>query len=289
LGALIAPHAANALWWTGRHVASLSFLREVPLHRVATRCLMVVGLLGLIPMLKWMGMADRRALGLEAGGWGWREFAKGWGGGAAVLALLVGVAVGSGAYQSKGLPGTAMAASALTLVGAGLVVGVVEELFFRGVIHGGVRDALGVTGAALLSSVLYALAHFAQPEPPLEPVYGHWYEGLRLLRYSFAGFTTDPDVFPMVVTLFVVGMGFSLLYEKRGNLFILMGIHGGWVWVLQWTVEHFRHDPERAGFWFGTSSYLAKSYTALLASIVFVLVVLKMPARGGARGGAGER
>ena len=49
---------------------------------------------------------------------------------------------------------------ALTLLGAGLLVPLAEELYFRGLLHGWLAERLSLWPRVLLSSALFALGHF---------------------------------------------------------------------------------------------------------------------------------
>lgn len=49
---------------------------------------------------------------------------------------------------------------AVTLLGAGLLVPLAEELFFRGLLHGWLAERVGLWPRVLLSSALFALGHF---------------------------------------------------------------------------------------------------------------------------------
>jgi membrane protease YdiL (CAAX protease family) len=57
-------------------------------------------------------------------------------------------------------PGPLGPSLALTLLGAGLLVPVAEELYFRGLLHGWLAERLGLWPRVLLSSALFALGHF---------------------------------------------------------------------------------------------------------------------------------
>jgi uncharacterized protein len=78
----------------------------------------------------------------------------------------------------------------LAVVLAVMIAPVLEELVFRGALHGALRDRVGVWPAALLSSAVFAIIH-------LEIV------------------TSSPA---FLVQLFLLGLVFVWLYERTGNL-----------------------------------------------------------------------
>jgi membrane protease YdiL (CAAX protease family) len=84
----------------------------------------------------------------------------------AAAALLAEAALGSGLSDGQGrldlvAPEGPLAVNfALSLLGAGLLVPLAEELVFRGLLHGWLRGRLALWPAVAASSALFALGHF---------------------------------------------------------------------------------------------------------------------------------
>jgi len=53
---------------------------------------------------------------------------------------------------------------ALAIIQAGILIPFFEEFFFRGIMQGAIMRAVSPAGAILLTSVLFAAAHFTQPQ-----------------------------------------------------------------------------------------------------------------------------
>jgi membrane protease YdiL (CAAX protease family) len=81
----------------------------------------------------------------------------------------------------------------ITLIGAGLLVPIAEELFFRGLLHNWFRERLPLWPAALASSALFGLAHF--------------------------------DSVGVVAASFVMGLVCAIAYEQTRSILLPIGIH----------------------------------------------------------------
>jgi membrane protease YdiL (CAAX protease family) len=93
-----------------------------------------------------------------------------------------------------------------TLLAAVLVLAaapICEELFFRGLLFKGLRDRMRFVSAALISAVLFGLAHLQEALP------GPW-----------------QGAFLLVTVLAFVGFGLAFVYERRGNIVASMAAHG---------------------------------------------------------------
>ena len=145
-----------------------------------------------------------RRLGLPAPG-SWAGTIA-WGAGMGVLlypaiAIVVGVPLtvlfealsGRTVTTPDQLPGHLSAAGkALSVVLAVAVAPPTEELFFRGLLFRSIRDRLGFWPGALISSVLFGLAHYV-PAP--------W-----------------PDAVLLQSVMIFTGLGLAWIYERRGTI-----------------------------------------------------------------------
>lgn len=110
----------------------------------------------------------------------------------------------------------------------GLLVGFLEELFFRGFITGELSRGLGRAKAIVWSSLFFASVHFIRPLPPL------------------------PDFLTEFVGLFIVGCVLAWLFLRTGAVYLAIGLHAGWVFFMKFgrTVLEYRPaDP--VWFWGG--------------------------------------
>jgi uncharacterized protein len=89
--------------------------------------------------------------------------------------------------------GVSWAAFLITLIGAGLLVPIAEELFFRGLLHNWFRERLTLWPAAVTSGALFGLAHF--------------------------------DSVGVVAASFVMGVVCAIAYEQTRSILLPIGIH----------------------------------------------------------------
>ncbi|MBN1269459.1 MAG: CPBP family intramembrane metalloprotease [Kiritimatiellae bacterium] len=288
-GALVAPHVFNLLMWLGRQGARFETLRNIEFEEVSSRCVLIAILLGLIPALRMGGLDHIGKLGLGRDPHWLRRLAGGWLLGTGSMSLLVLGGVVCGAYRLADGLGADVLGRVLMYVGAALVVGFLEEPIFRGALFGLLRRGFGLLAAAMLASLLFAIVHFAAPDPPVGVVHGRWYSGLYLLGYMFSAVDVRWGFGFMFLTLFAIGMILCLLYEHRGTLYYVIGLHAGWVWIMRLASDLFARDPARWTILFGPSTTVPKSLAAVLLSLAFLLgaafVVRSGRARGFARDG----
>lgn len=274
LGALTAPHLFNGLIRLGRVYENLEALRDLEFERIASRCVLFFLIVGLCLMLKKIGPAGFSVLNLRPHkGWQ-RSLARGWGVGLLSMGVLVMAGYLLQVYQiDADAHHGVIFKMAGSLVGA-LFVGVIEEVLFRGVIFNALRLRWGFFVGAILSSLFFSAVHFAKPEPAVGVVYGHWYAGLSLLPHIFTLVGSPYHYFPFMITLFVMGMMLCAFCDAQRHLFFVIGLHAGWVWIIKMGVDCFERNTDIYLPLFGYSGSVAKSYAALYAAVVLLLIAL---------------
>ena len=155
-------------------------------------------------------------------------------------------------------------------VGA-LLVAMIEETLFRGVLFNALRKKGRWVRAALVSSLMFSLIHFAKPIPPFGTVYGEWDSAVRLIPYMFNVQGELYHVFPYALTLFMLGMVLAVAYQKSGSIYLSVGLHMGWVWAVRVPDVFLARVQRVFPLWFSPGDALAKSYAALLISALFLI------------------
>ena len=280
-GALAAP----AIFWLVQSLAPASPLAENPFHRFVERALMAIALLGIWPLLRALGADSWSAVGVVAPAGQKSRLAGGFLLGFGSLALLAGLALAGHAREFKAnLTVTGLGVNILAAAGTATVVAGIEELLFRGVIFGTLRRVFNWRGALLLSSMIYALVHFLQKPHLVGPV--TWLSGLELLPQMLRGFGQWPVLIPGFFNLTLVGMLLGLAYQRTGNLYFSLGLHGGWVFWLRFHGYLTRPTAGAAVTWFGSDKLIDGWLAMLVLGLTGVLLVWRLPAKS--REAAGE-
>lgn len=271
-GALIAPYIFNMLLLLGRNVDSLQTLRSLEFASVATRCMLILFLVSVWPALSLAVDPKEHLRRLFSGKGCMRDIGLGLllGTGSMAIVPLLGVILGAFA------PGQEWGGGALNIagiMGVGLLVAFLEETLFRGVVFDLFESVLGPVSGVILASLIFALVHFLQPITPPGIVHGHWYSGFALLWKAIVGF--DPGrtlIFPYVFTLFLIGASLCLVYLRKRNVYLIAGLHAGWIFVLKISGDVFA-STGRSSFLFGKDMGLEKSYAAMFLALAFLFAV----------------
>lgn len=151
---------------------------------------------------RWYDKRSFRSLGLEGGPTASRDLLAGIALGAVLMAVIFLVELAAGWLHFDGLAW----GSANSVAGIGywaavfIMVGWYEELLTRGYWLQNLRDGLGLVPAVILSSVIFGLAHGANPN-------------LSVIA---------------VLVIVAAGVFFAFAYLRTGQLWLPIGIHIGW-------------------------------------------------------------
>lgn len=205
--------------------------------RVMGRIAQLLILLGLWPFLLLMGSANRQALGLapirtEL----LRAMRGGWLIGVAMLGVLVlfELYLGIRIPESDGPSPLSLLEKAVAALIGGLLIGLLEELFFRGALYSAIRRRASIGAAAVGSASLYALVHFLKPHalPPGVPF--DWAGNWSMFQHVFVSLFQWQHL-DSLVALFSAGVLLALVRERSGHIGWCIGLHAGWVFVIQLT------------------------------------------------------
>jgi uncharacterized protein len=208
---------------------------EIEPHRVMGRLAQVLILLGLWPFLRLQGLANREALGL---GPGWpvvkRTIVDGWGLGVLILLVLAIALLELEIRLPDPTPEswTRIAARVVQALIGGLLIGLLEETFFRGALYSAIRRRDGVRSAMVWSAALYAVLHFMKPGALPESMAFDATGALWMFTHVFIDLFQWQNL-DSLVALFVVGLFLALVRERTGHIGWCIGLHAGWVLVIQ--------------------------------------------------------
>jgi membrane protease YdiL (CAAX protease family) len=277
-GALVAPWLYWGVQAAAEAIPALAGVAANPFSRFVNRALMLAAVAGLPWFVRGMGMRSWADVGLDPRHPRWRRFAAGFALGLLSLAAVCAIAVLGGArtLDTSRTPGE-MAGRVAGVLATALVVGVLEELLFRGAIFGGLRRAVPWPTALLASSAVYAIVHFlARPDTPPGGV--AWDTGFRVLPSMLRGMTDLHTLLPAFLSLTLAGVVLGLAYQRTGDLFASIGIHAGWIFWLKYYDALTNSVPGASpGLW-GTNKLVDGWFAC--AAIVVVLAVVLAAGRG---------
>ena len=116
----------------------------------------------------------------------------------------------------------------------GLVVAIIEESFFRGLMFRAVSRESGIAFAVAATAVLYSAIHFlARVRVPAAEV--GWDSGFALLGVAFTRFADPLSIADSFITLTLVGVLLALVRARTGAIAAGIGLHMGWICVIKST------------------------------------------------------
>ena len=274
LGSLLAPQIFNLLLGLGRRWSGLAFLRDLEFESVAGRCVMLFILLGFFPALKLSGIRHVRELGFVPGIRGRRLLLRGFLLGLLSLGGVFILGWASGAYVIQVDDKFKSFYKVVEIFAGALLLAFFEETLVRGFLFGSLRKSLGLWSAALVTSFIFMIVHFARPELPISPVYGSWDSGLQMIPHMFYGGHDPNHYFPHMLTLFLMGLVLCLYFDSYRHIGMVIGMHAGWVVAMRSGGYLFDRQADHLPLLFGQSDVVSKSFMALLVAIGFLAWIL---------------
>ncbi len=245
-GALLAPWLYWAADWTGLipHKSAPAF------HEFIPRSVQILALAGIWPLLRSFGIDSWRAVGFQYRP-NWRaQLGRGFLLGFVSLGFVAAAALTSGArVWDSHLHLNSVAAALAGATATAIVVAVLEELLFRGVIFGAFRQSNPWLVALGISSAIYAIVHFLQ-KPAIVPTDIRWFSGLVMLPEMLRGLGNVDRLVPALLVLWLVGMILGAAYQRSGSLHYSIGLHAGWIfWLKSYGVLTARGDAGSTQLW----------------------------------------
>ena len=177
----------------------------------------------------------------------WKKlFVYGFLSGAIAVAVIIAVEVVSGpGYLRQPLLFQDVVERFFKGMSSGIVIGIVEEFFFRGFIFGRLKEKTHLFIAILLSSAFYSMTHFFDNGQIFIPDHPTTRDSLRLLFGYLEPFVNQwGQIFPEFMGLFLFGIILCLAYLGTDSLFLAIGIHAGAVFAIKFQHSFVRKGPE---------------------------------------------
>jgi uncharacterized protein len=215
---IIAPFAAAAVAAAGFHF---------PFPRIFDRTVMVTLLVALLCFARPLRLVEL----LRAGFARPRANLVRVGTGLLLALAAVGALFGIAAYFGSigSIPYREIAVRASTFVVAAIVIGVIEEAFFRAFLLGGMERDFGKRGALIVSSAIYAIAHLVRSPARYYLTGIHPAAGMRDLAESAVRLTHPLTAFPELLGLFLLGVVLGEAFLLSRTVYFSIGMHAGFV------------------------------------------------------------
>jgi len=149
-----------------------------------------------------------------------------------------------------------------------LLIAVVEESIFRGMLLAGLKKNMPVVAAILISSAYFAALHFLDSKTEISQQNFHLSSGFILLGEAFSN-VLNPKNASSFLSLLAVGAFLAVLRTQvKESLGLCIGCHAGWVWQIKMNGSLFNTDYNSEYL------YLVSSYNYVVGPLVTVWLSL---------------
>ena len=249
------------------------YLARHPFTRYVDRLRWLPVLLALPWLLRQCGLGSTRALGFTGPDAG-RRFLGAFLLGVLMLAGLSLAQVVSGQVEARPRvdgPGFLRVLAEALL--SGVLIALLEEAIFRGLVLRQFYTALRPWPALLASTAFFALLHFKKIPPsiwgPDEVV--TWGSGFYVAAWTVGSVIATFDYVFFLNYLFV-GLALGLVFLRTRSLWACVGLHAGWVTVLKLHSFYFVPSATPSGFW-GTPRIIDGTASLLLLAALTAALV----------------
>lgn len=239
-----------------------------PFRRVNARIVLIVTLLLLRPAYRLSGLKGRKELGIPKRPDMWALLGIGLS--LAVVSMLItyglGAALGVYAWTPEAHSAGKIMAELLKMVLGAFLIGILEEIFFRGYVLQALRKSLGLLPAIVIGSAFFASIHFMKPSNP--EVTDQWYSGFLLFKNLFG--TGGNSILQQVATLFCMGTVLCALTTWTRSVYLAIGLHTGWVTVMM-LFRFFTENQQNMIGLYGTGEWISTGWVGPIMALIILL------------------
>lgn len=229
LTCVISPWLAVGADWVAAGWPKL-IPESIPFSRIFNRAFMISGIALFIFCRRLFAGAQWQQLLVTEFGIGCRDLFTGLGLAIGSMVVLAAAMTAGDVFSPFFRMSLAEALGTLaSAVSAGIFAGVLEEVFFRGLLFKGLYDVGRPLRAYLSANLFFSALHFVRPGQAyflagLEPL-----AGFRHLFTTFAPFLDPLSILPGIFGLFLIGIVLSYALVRTGKLYLSIGLHAGWI------------------------------------------------------------
>lgn len=143
-----------------------------------------------------------------------------------------------------------------------LIISLIEEPLFRGILITGLSKKMPVVLAIIISAIYYASLHFLDNNIVIHAQDVHLFSGFTLLGGAFAN-VFNPIMFSSFLSLMTVGIFLGIVRTQiKTSLGLCIGCHACWVWQIKMSKSLFDTNM------FSDYLYLVGNYDGIIGSLV---------------------
>lgn len=289
VAALVSPWIYLAVQWAVKTWGGepWKYLSKHPFHRYFNRVLQGSMLIGIWGHLRRAGFLSWEALGLG------RDrslllLGAGFGSSLVFLGAYAGVVgwYGGQAWEPTHAMDGMRALGFLLKVGVtAWIVSLAEEIFFRGYFYRLCCQETGPSRALWINILLFSTVHYLKPSQPfsLSSEDVHWYSGFMMMGNSLEWFSKLDEIVGGLLVLMMVAWILCWSLDRTKSLYLAIGLHAGWIMVLQINSELTRPMGSNPVWLFGGGNLSQGVWTLVPLGLQFLLLRKWLRTRRGER------
>lgn len=235
-----------------------------PLRKVITKTTQLFLVLSIFPLMALLNI-NREELGFAARPVFFKQLLQGFGlGFLTLLPVFVALyALGiSVVDQNQHWTAELIAKKTSLSLFLALIISLIEEPLFRGILLVGLKKKLSAFAAIFISSLYYAALHFLNSKTDVPYQEMHLFSGFPLVLEAFANLL-NPEILSAFFALLLVGIFLGILRTRiNASLGLCIGCHTCWVWQIKMNKSVFNTDYN------SDYLYLVSSYDGVIGPLV---------------------
>ncbi|MCK9620904.1 MAG: CPBP family intramembrane metalloprotease [Methylobacter sp.] len=235
-----------------------------PLSKVITKSTQLFLVLSIFPAMAYLKLS-KTDLGFAAKAVFFKQVLLGFGLGFATLMPVFIAEYALGIHiidQTQHWTAGLLAEKALISLLLALLISMIEEPIFRGILFAGLKKNLPVIAAIIISSAYYAALHFLDSKTEIPLQQADLFSGFTLLGEAFANLM-NPQILSTFLALLMVGIFLGVLRTNiKQSLGLCIGCHTCWVWQIKMSKSLFNTDSSSEYL------YLVSSYDGVIGPLV---------------------
>jgi membrane protease YdiL (CAAX protease family) len=237
---------------------------QFPLSKVITKSTQLFLVLSIFPAMAYLKLS-KADLGFAAKAVFFKQVLLGFGLGFATLMPVFIAEYALGIHiidQTQHWTAGLLAEKALISLLLALLISMIEEPIFRGILFAGLKKNLPVIAAIIISSAYYAALHFLDSKTEIPLQQADLFSGFTLLGEAFANLM-NPEILSAFLALLMVGIFLGVLRANiKQSLGLCIGCHTCWVWQIKMSKSLFNTDSSSEYL------YLVSSYDGVIGPLV---------------------